>query len=134
MSSTLQNNPKVPSRVPRPWRSKTYSTESKMSPIPPIIEPEVLQSGFGANVFFSVWRFLRKLPANFSANFDGETFVREFFGLVFPGYQSPPEKFTPKTHAQNCRHSSPVSSSRTPNVFTLIFCLLGRSTRIVTPC
>ena len=36
-----------------------------------------------------VWRILGKLPANISANFDGE-FFRDFFGLVFPRYQPPP--------------------------------------------
>ena len=43
--------------------------------------------------FILVRRILGKLPANFSANFDGE-----FFGLVFPGLQA-----TQKIHAQNSR-------------------------------
>ena len=41
--------------------------------------------------FILVRRILGNLPANFSANFDGE-----FFGLVFPGFQA-----TQKIHAQN---------------------------------
>ena len=43
--------------------------------------------------FILVRRILRNLPANFSANFDGE-----FCGLVFPGLQA-----TQKIHAQNSR-------------------------------
>ena len=39
------------------------------------------------------WRILGKLPSNLSANFDGEFFFREFFGLVSPWHQA-------KIHAQ----------------------------------
>ena len=63
-------------------------------------------------------------------------FFREFFGLVFPGFQPPPpKKITSKIHAQNCWHSSPIgpiSLSRTRNLFTPNFCLLGRSTNSET--
>ena len=54
----------------------------------------------------------------------------EFFGLVFPGLPAlqATQKFTPKIHVQNCRHSSPISLSRTQNLFTAIFCLRGRPT------
>ena len=34
---------------------------------------------------------------------------RKFFGLVSPGFQAPPKKITPSIHAQNRRHSSPIS-------------------------
>ena len=73
---------------------------------------------------------LRILGQVRSANFDGEFFSANlsalFFRLVFPGFQGPPpppkKKFTSKIHAQNCRHSSPVSLSRTQFFFTPIFC------------
>ena len=45
-------------------------------------EPEVLQSGFGVNFLILAQQILGKLPAHFSANFDGDAF-RELFGLVF---------------------------------------------------
>ena len=56
------------------------------------------------------------------ANFDSE-----LFGLVFPGLQAT-QKFMPKIHVQNYRHSSPISLSWTQNLFTAIFCLRGRPT------
>ena len=65
-------------------------------------------------------------PANFSANFDGEIFP-QFSGLVFPRFIAPPppQKFMPKTHAHNCRHSSPISLSRTQFLFHGDFLLIG---------
>ena len=77
-------------------------------------EPEVLQSGFGGSVWAQL--ILGTLPANVSANFDGD-FPQNFqpcFSRI-----PPPQK---KTHAQNCRHSSPISLSWTQNSFTPIFC------------
>ena len=54
-------------------------------------------------------------------------FFCELFHLVISGVSGPPPpKFTPKVHAQNCRHSSPISLSRTQNFVTAIFCLRGR--------
>ena len=99
------------------------STRLRCLLLPRNVEPEALQSGIGVNLFFCwAWRILGKLLANFSANFDGFFLLfRRFFVLVFPGNQ-PPKKFTP----QICRHSSPISLSRTQNVFTPIFCLRGR--------
>ena len=38
---------------------------------------------------FLAWRTSGKLPANFSANFDGE-FFHTFFSLVVPAFQAPP--------------------------------------------
>ena len=70
-------------------------------------------------------RILGKLPANFSANIDGEFFLW-FFRPFFSRVSGSPIKFTPKIRAQNCRHSSPISLSRTQNLFTPIFCLQRR--------
>ena len=94
------------------------------------VEPEVLQSGFVVNFYFGLANF-GKSPANFSANFDGESF-REFFGLSRISGPSPPKnknsrlKFTPRIVG----HSSPISLLE-PKLamcfFTLIFCLVVRS-------
>ena len=91
------------------------------------VDPEVLQSGFGVIFNILAWRNLGKLQANFSANFDGD-FFRNFFGLVFQGFRTPPpqKRITPKIHSQTCRHSSPISLSRTQHFCTPIFCFLGR--------
>ena len=70
--------------------------------------------------FILVRRILGKLPANFSANL-----IANFDALFFQGIR-PPKTFTPKIHVQNCRHSSPISLSRTQNLFKAIFCLRGR--------
>ena len=72
---------------------------------------EVLQSGSGVN-FISVRRILGKLPGNFSANFVGEFFSANCSALFSQDFSPPPpqqKKVTPKIHAQNCRHSSPIS-------------------------
>ena len=45
-----------------------------------------------------VRRILGELPANLSANFDGEFFFGECLGLGFPGFQT-----SQKKHAQNSR-------------------------------
>ena len=72
--------------------------------------------------FILVRRILGKLPAIFSANFDGE-----FFGLVFPGFRG-----TQKIHAQNSRPELSAFLSNftfsNPNLFTAIFCFRGRPT------
>ena len=89
------------------------------------VVPGVVQSGFRVNFLFWSGKFsenCRRISQRIlMANFDSE-----FFGLVFPGFQATPKKFTPKIHVQNCRHSSPISLSRTQNLFTAIFCLRGR--------
>ena len=53
------------------------------------VELEALQSGFGVNFYFGPANF-RKLPANFSANFDVEFFSANLSALFFPGFQAPP--------------------------------------------
>ena len=65
--------------------------------------------------FILAWRILGKMPANVSANFFSK-FVPRFFRPCFsrvsgPSLPPPPKKKiqpTPKIHAQNCRHSSPI--------------------------
>ena len=54
-------------------------------------------------------------------------FFHDFLGLAFPGFQAPPphKKNSRLKVTQNCRHSSPISPSRTL-FFTAIFCLLAR--------
>ena len=89
----------------------------------PLLEPEVLQSRFGVDILFWPGEYLGKLPANLSANFDDEIFTRIFQPCNFQGLR-PPQKI----HAQNRRHSSPISRSRTQHLFTSIFSLLGRPT------
>ena len=93
---------------------------------PTILDPDVLLSGFGVMFLFGLANF-RKIPANFSANLDAN-FDSEFFGLVFSRASGSPKKITPKIHAQTCRHSSPISLSRTQTYFTPSFCLRGRPT------
>ena len=71
---------------------------------------------------------------NFSANFDGEFSSRTFlanFSVFFCQHFSPPPKTNsrPKFTSRNCRHSSPISLSRTHFFFTPIFCLLGSNCR-----
>ena len=61
------------------------------------VYPEVLQSGFGVNILFLVWRIFGKLPADFSANFSSD-FLLELLSLVSPRLQGPQ-----KIHAQNSR-------------------------------
>ena len=88
----------------------------------PLLEPEVLQSGFGGDFFILAWRILGK--ANFSANVDGKSFPRIF--RSFSRGVTPP----PKTHAQNLRPNvSPFLSKFTYSnsiFFTPIFGLRGR--------
>ena len=71
-----------------------------------------------------VWRNSGKLPTNFSANSDGKFFPR-IFRRCCSGVSAPPKKFTAKIHAQNCRHSSPISLSQTQKFLTPIFCSRG---------
>ena len=88
------------------------------------IEPEVLQSGLEVNLLILARRISGKLPAKFSANFDGN-FICEFFSLVSPGFQPRPKnshlKFTSKVVC-----IPPISLARTQNCFTPIFCFRGR--------
>ena len=70
--------------------------------------------------FILVWRILGKALANFSANLDSK-----FRWRMFPVLQAH-KKFTSKIHARTCQHSSPISLSRTQNLFTPILCLRGR--------
>ena len=70
-------------------------------------------------------RILGKLSANFAASFDGKMY-KQTFGSYFSRVARPPP---PRSiHAQNRRHSSPISLSRTQFLFRLIFCLRGRPT------
>ena len=86
---------------------------------------------WGYFFFILVRRIVGKLPANFSANLMAN-FDREFLRpCFFQGFR-PPNKFTPKIHVQNCRHSSPISLSWTPNVFMAIFCLRGRPKYVIS--
>ena len=80
----------------------------------------------------SAWRILGKWPAK-SANFDGEFFPL-IFRHCFSRVSGPPQKnkFTPKIHAQNCRHSSPISFSRT-QIFSRQFSAYGGDQFLVTP-
>ena len=77
-------------------------------------------------MFWGPGGFVGKLHANFSGSFDGE--FRDFFGLVFPVFKPPPPPPPKKKeiHAQNRRHSSPISLSRTHIFVTPIFWLRGR--------
>ena len=92
------------------------------------VDPEVLQSGFGVIFFWGVWRIFGKVPANFSANFDGDFFVREIFGLVSLGLQALHKNSRPKSTPEIV--GIPLQSHTfKPNFFlTLIFCLRGRPT------
>ena len=70
--------------------------------------------------FILVRRILGKLPANFSANFDGK-----YFGLVFPGFQATPKNSRPKFTSRIV--GIPLQFTfLNPNLFTAIFCLGGR--------
>ena len=79
--------------------------------------------------FILVRRTLGKLPANFSANFDGEFLIATFSPLFFQGFR-PPKKFTPK-------NSHPELSAFLSN-FTLLnpklihgdFLLTGETNRL----
>ena len=62
-------------------------------------------------IFFVGPANFRKIAGEILSEFDGDFFC-EFFGLVFPGYQAPPKNSRPNSR-QNCRHSSPISLSRT---------------------
>ena len=60
-------------------------------------------------IFISAWQILGKLPANFSLN-SMVKFFCETLGLVFSGLEAPQKISRPRlTHAQTCRHSSPIS-------------------------
>ena len=78
----------------------------------------------GSKVLFWPGEISGNLPANLSANFDGKFFLRNF-RVCFSRASGLPKKFTPKIHAQTCRHSSPISLSRNQNLFKAIFCLRG---------
>ena len=62
--------------------------------------PDVLQSGFGVNFLFWPGEFgenYRRISQRIlMANFD-----REFFGLVFPGFQATPKNSRPKFTSRN---------------------------------
>ena len=75
----------------------------------------------------------RKIAGEFFSEFWWRIFSASFSALLFQGFRSPgppppKKKFTPKIHAQNCRHSYPMSLSQTQFFITPIFCLRGRPT------
>ena len=86
-------------------QSRARFQDSGAGCAPRIFGPDVMQSGFGVNFLFwsgELQENCRRISQRIlMANFDSE-----IFGLVFPGLQ-----VTPKIHAQNCRHSSPISRS-----------------------
>ena len=85
----------------------------------------MLQRRFGVIFLFWSGDFQENCRRIFQRILMGKVF-REFFGLLFPGFQPPPAKIPANIHAQNRRHSSPISLSRTQDFFTPIFCLQGR--------
>ena len=72
-----------------------------------LLSPRFCRADLGWSLYFGPANFKGKLPTNFSSNFDGEN-VPWFFRPCFSRISGPP-----KIHAQNCRHSSPISLSRT---------------------
>ena len=79
----------------------------------------------GGEFFILVRRILGKFASEFLSEFWWRILIANFSALFFQGFR-PPKKFMHKIHIQNCRHSSPISLSRTQNKFTAIFCLQGR--------
>ena len=88
-----------------------------------MLVPTFCRADLGWNFYFGPAN-LRKIAGEFFSEVWWRILIANFSALFFQGFR-PPEKFTPKIHVQNCRHSSPISLSRTQNLFTAIFCLGG---------
>ena len=84
--------------------------------------PQVMQSRFGVNFDLGPANF-RKIVAKFLSEFFQRFFSANCLALFLQGFR-PPRKFTPKLHAQDCRHSSPISHFE-PNFFHAAFLLMG---------
>ena len=97
---------KIASKEPRGRRSWLPTLETD-----PIFGPSLARNGEnGPKRQISQ----RTLMANFFC---------EFISLVFPWVQVPPKK-----HAQNCRHSSPISFTfSNPNIFHADYLLTGET-------
>ena len=91
---------------------------------PEILVPTLCRADLGWIFYFGPANF-RKIAGEFLSEFWWRILIANFSALFFQGFR-PPQKFTPKIHVQNCRHSSPISLSWTQNLFTAIFCLRGR--------
>ena len=72
-----------------------------------VLDPEILQSGFRLSFLICSGEFLENC-LQMSQRIAQANLSRDFLSVVSPGLQAPP-KFTPKIHAQNCWHSSPIS-------------------------
>ena len=87
------------------------------------IGPEASQSGFGMIFFYFGLANFRRIVRKFLSKFVSEFFSANFSALFLQGFRPPP----PNIHTQHCRHSCPISHSRT-YFFTPSFCLRGRPT------
>ena len=65
-------------------------------------DPEVLQSGFGANLKFGMANF-RKIARKILSEFLPDNFLANVLALFLQGFRPPPPQ--KKSHAQNCRQS-----------------------------
>ena len=72
------------------------------------LDPEVLQSGFGA-IRASFLNLVRRIILGEFSEFFQRIFPAKFSALFLQGFRSPPKKnVTPKIQAQNCQQSSPI--------------------------
>ena len=86
--------------------------------------------------FLNLVRNSGKLPANFSANVDGEFFLR-IFRPCFSRVSAPPppkkkKQFTPKLHAQKSSACLSNFTFSSPNVFHGDFLLTGETNMCAT--
>ena len=72
------------------------------------------------------WRTVGKSPTNFSANFDGDFFFLQNFRPCFSRASGPHKKIAQNSRPELSAFLSNFTFS-SPNFFTPIFCLLGRS-------
>ena len=73
-------------------------------------------------IFYLGLANFRKIAHIFLREFFQRFFPADFSALFLQGFR-PPQKFAPKIHVQNSRHSSPTSHFRTQTFLTLIFYL-----------
>ena len=101
---------------------------------PQILIPRFRRADWGELFFFGLAKF-RKIAGEFPKDFWWRILPANFSALFSPELQAP-QNVTPKIHAQNCRHSSPISrfqTGRPPNLKeqwaeggspTMMFCTL----------
>ena len=94
--------------------------------IPHLLVPTLCRADLGWIFYFGPANS-RKIAGGFLSEFWWRILIANCSALFFQGFR-PPQKFTPKIHVQNRRHSSPISLSWTQNLFTAIFCLHWRPT------